>query len=32
MISCGTLEEVCNGLSIEDRFFEIFKEVKGGEE
>ena len=32
MISCGTLEEVCNGLSIEDRFFEIFKEVKGDEE
>ena len=32
MISCGTLEEVCNGLSIEDRFFEILKEVKGGEE
>ncbi|MBR4147187.1 MAG: ABC transporter ATP-binding protein [Bacteroidales bacterium] len=32
MISCGTLDEVCNGLTLEDRFFEIYKEVKGGEE
>lgn len=32
MIACGNLEEVCNGLSLEDRFFEIYKEVKGGEE
>ena len=32
MIVCGTLEEVCNGLALEDRFFEIYKEVKGGEE
>ncbi len=32
MTACGTLEEVCNGLSIEDRFFEIYKEQKGGEE
>ena len=32
MTACGTLDEVCNGLSIEDRFFEIFKEQKGGEE
>ena len=32
MIACGTLDEVCNGLSLEDRFFEIYKEVKGGEE
>ena len=31
MIACGNLEEVCNGLSLEDRFFEIYKEVKGGE-
>ena len=29
---CGGLDEVCNGMSIEDRFFEIYKEVKGGEE
>lgn len=32
MITCGTLDEVCDGLSLEDRFFEIYKEVKGGEE
>ena len=32
MTACGTLEEVCNGMSMEDRFFEMYKEVKGGEE
>lgn len=32
MTACGTLDEVCNGLSLEDRFFEIYKEQKGGEE
>ena len=32
LVACGTLDEVCNGLSIEDRFFEMYKEVKGGEE
>ena len=32
MITCGTLEEVCDGMTLEDRFFEIYKEVKGGEE
>ena len=32
MTACGPLEEVCNGLSLEDRFFEMYKEVKGGEE
>ena len=32
MIACGTLEEVCDGMTIEDRFFEMYKEVKGGEE
>ena len=32
LIMCGSLDEVCNGMSIEDRFFEIYKEVKGGEE
>ena len=32
MISCGTLDEVCNGMTLEDRFFEIYKEQKGGEE
>lgn len=32
LTACGTLAEVCNGLTIEDRFFEMYKEVKGGEE
>ena len=32
MIACGTLGEVCDGLSLEDRFFEMYKEQKGGEE
>ena len=32
LTACGPLAEVCNGLSIEDRFFEMYKEVKGGEE
>ena len=32
MILCGTLVEVCDGLTLEDRFFELYKEVKGGEE
>ena len=32
MIACGTLEEVCAGMTMEDRFFEMYKEVKGGEE
>lgn len=32
MTACGTLEEVCAGMTMEDRFFEIYKEVKGGEE
>jgi len=32
MIACGTLEEVCDDMTIEDRFFEMYKEVKGGEE
>ncbi len=32
LVSCGTLPEVCGNLSIEDRFFELYKEVKGGEE
>ena len=31
MTACGTIDEVCNGLSIEDRFFEIYKEQKGNE-
>lgn len=32
LVACGTLEEVCKGETIEDRFFELYKEVKGGEE
>ncbi len=32
MIACDTLGEVCNGMTMEDRFFELYKEVKGGEE
>lgn len=32
MIACGTLDEVCDGLSLEDCFFEMYKEQKGGEE
>jgi hypothetical protein len=32
MTVCGTLEEVCNGMTLEDRFFELYKEQKGGEE
>ena len=29
---CGTLAEVCDGMTLEDRFFEIYKEKKGGEQ
>ena len=32
MIACGSLEEVCDGMTMEDRFFEMYKAVKGGEE
>ena len=32
LTACGPLSEICDGLSIEDRFFEMYKEVKGGEE
>lgn len=32
LVACGNLDEVCNGLTIEDRFFELYKEIKGGEE
>ena len=32
LTACGTLAEVCDGMTIEDRFFELYKEVKGGEE
>ena len=32
MIACGSLDEVCDGMTMEDRFFEMYKAVKGGEE
>ncbi len=32
MTACGTLDEVRGGMTMEDRFFEMYKEVKGGEE
>jgi len=32
LTACGTLSEVCNGLPIEDRFFELYKTVKGDEQ
>ncbi|MBR4434313.1 MAG: ABC transporter ATP-binding protein, partial [Bacteroidaceae bacterium] len=31
LTACGTLSEVYDGMTIEDRFFEMYKEVKGGE-
>ena len=32
LVACGTLDEVCDGLPIEERFFELYKAQKGGEE
>lgn len=29
MVSCGTLEEVCHGENLEERFFQIYKETAG---
>ena len=29
MVVCDSLERVCDGLSLEDRFFEIYKETAG---
>lgn len=29
MVTCGTLEEIKGGMSLEDRFFEIYKESVG---
>ncbi|MDE6880641.1 MAG: ATP-binding cassette domain-containing protein [Oscillospiraceae bacterium] len=29
MVVCDSLEQVCGGLSLEDRFFEIYKETVG---
>ena len=32
MTNCDALDTLKNGMSLEDRFFEIYKEKKGGEE
>lgn len=32
MTHCGTLEELCGGMSLEDKFFEIYKSIKEGAE
>ena len=32
LVACGNLDEGCDGLTIEDRFFELYKEAKGGQE
>ena len=32
LVACGNLDEVCDGMTIEDRFFELYKEAKGGQE
>lgn len=32
MAECGSLEQICNGLSLEDRFFEIYSEKVGEEQ
>lgn len=32
MTNCDTLDAIRDGMSLEDRFFEIYKTVKGGEE
>ena len=32
LVACGSLQEICGDMTIEDRFFELYKEVKGGEE
>ena len=31
VVACDTLESVCNGMSLEDRFFCLYSSVKGGE-
>lgn len=32
LIACGSLTDICNGMTLEDRFFELYKEQKGVEE
>ena len=29
MVADGTLSELCGGMTLEDRFFEIYRETKG---
>ncbi len=31
MVACDTLADMCNGKSLEDRFFDIYLEYEGGE-
>ena len=31
MVACDTLPAVCGGMSLEDRFFELYKDCKGEE-
>lgn len=31
MVICGSLDEICQGKSLEDRFFDIFTEYNGGD-
>lgn len=31
MVACDTLAEICNGLSLEDRFFQMYQEAVGDE-
>lgn len=30
MVVCDTLEKVCDGMSLEDRFFSLYEKIKGG--
>ena len=32
MVTCDTLEKVCDGISLEDRFFALYEAAEGGEE
>jgi sodium transport system ATP-binding protein len=31
MVVCDSLEAVCQGMTLEDRFFELYRNMKGGE-
>ena len=30
MVACDTLEKVCDGMSLEDRFFSLYEQIEGG--